>query len=162
MGVVSGDDKGNYNPESKLTRAELIKIALKLFNVEVQGEVTEKPFKDVDLDKWYAPYISAAKEKGIAGGYEDGTFKPNSTVSRVEALKILLEASKKEITGGKMEFSDTKQGQWYEKYVAFATFNSIVGGYPNGTFKPNNPITRAEIAKIAAMTYAVVNPPLPD
>ncbi|MFA5352525.1 MAG: S-layer homology domain-containing protein, partial [Candidatus Gracilibacteria bacterium] len=57
-----------------------------------------------------------------------------------------------QIAGGEMNFSDTKKGQWYEKYVAFASSHAIISGYTNGNFGPANSITRAELAKIAMLS----------
>ena len=129
MGVIHGKSPGIFGPDLPITRAELVKIVTILFEIPLAEEITEKPFPDVELNEWFATYISSAKEAGIVDGYPDGTFKPNQYITRVEALKILLEASGLEIVGGDMDFPDTIPGQWYEKYVAFAQANQIVNGY---------------------------------
>ncbi len=147
-GIVSGKSANVFAPDETTTRAELTKMVLLAFEYDVPESVAESGFDDVDANEWYAPYIVKAKELGLVEGYEDGTFKPNQEVNRVEALKIILSASELEITGGEMEFDDTTAGAWYEKFVAYAQFKNIVGGYGDGTFAPSNSITRAECAKM--------------
>ncbi len=119
-------------------------------------EFTESSFSDVSVDAWYFPYIEYAYESGWVEGHEDGTFRPENNVNRVEALKMILLAkySEEEIVGGGHNFVDTIQGEWYEKYVNFAAEKGFIGGYrdekgnPTGYFGPGNDLTRAEAAKI--------------
>lgn len=151
-GVISGKAEGKFDPDAQITRAELVKIVINLFAISVDENLPETSFTDVKNTDWYAPYVEAAKENNIVIGYSDKTFRPNQPISRVEALKILLEASELQVSGGEMDFSDTKKGEWYEKYVAFGKLKNLIIGYENGTFKPLNPITRAELSKIAIIT----------
>jgi hypothetical protein len=149
LGIVSGKTATAFAPDDNITRAELTKIAVKAFSLNVPVSVSVKPFKDVDLSAWYAPYVKAAKDNGIVGGYQDGTFQPDAPVTRVEALKILLEAANVEIDpAAAVEFPDTRTASWYAKYLAYAANNQVAGGYADGTFRPANPITRAEMAKV--------------
>jgi hypothetical protein len=106
---------------------------LKGFNIPVNMTVTEKPFPDVDTTAWYAPYIAAAKAKGIVMGYPNGNFKPDQAIDRVEALKILLLASGVDlsdtvVTPEKM-FIDTFADQWYAVYVVYSKEHNIITGY---------------------------------
>lgn len=147
-GIVSGKQSGLFEPNTTTTRAELTKMVLLAFDYAIPADVSESDFSDVKVSDWYAPYVMQAKEFGLIEGYTDGTFKPNQEINRVEALKIVLAASKLQIQGGEMEFEDTTTGAWYEKYIAYSQLKGIVGGYSNGSFGPNNSITRAECAKI--------------
>ncbi len=154
--IANGKTETIFAPSQNATRAELVKIAINTFDIElitptetISGEVEKKPFSDIKTNRWYIDYISTAKENKIIDGYPDGSFHPNEQVSRIAALKILLEASGLEIKGGEMNFTDTKKGEWYEKYIAYAQLKEIVGGKTNGKFSPKDPITRAEISKIA-------------
>ncbi|MCF7856725.1 S-layer homology domain-containing protein [Candidatus Gracilibacteria bacterium] len=156
-GAISGKSEGTFAPNAFLTRAELVKIVVNLYALEIPAELTTKPFSDVELDAWYAPYVAAAKNAGIIGGYSEGTFRPEQLVSRVEALKIVLEATGLTIVGGEMNFPDTERGQWYEKYVAFSALNGIVNGYANGNFGPADSITRAEFSKVAILTIELTD-----
>ena len=148
LGIVSGKTPTSFAPNDYITRAELTKIAINAFGFELSEENLES-FIDVDINAWYAPYISTAKLAGIISGYGNGRFNPNWHINRAEALKILLEAADFEIEEDvAVIFEDTIASAWYIKYVNFASKAGIVGGYPNGTFGPDNNITRAEVAKV--------------
>ena len=78
----------------------------------------------------------------------EGCFKPDNSINRAEALKILLEAAGFDTSGAITEsFPDTSADAWYMKYVNYAAKNGIVSGYSNGNFGPGNNITRAEVSK---------------
>ena len=84
-------------------------------------------------------------------GYPDGTFKPGSTITRAEISAILSRIiSKDEIKDMKPEFKDVDQTKWYSKYVAHMVKEGLMEGYEDGSFKPTNPVTRAELATIIA------------
>jgi len=160
LGIVSGKQAGLFAPNDLMTRAELIKVAINAFGFEVPEIVTVKPFVDVGVEVWYAPYIQAAKENAIVQG--DGTrFNPNQPVTRAETLKILIEAAgfidvfenyqanyASKVGWTYVFFPDVPIGEWYARYVAYAKDFEIVSGYPDNTFRPGNPVTRAEVAKM--------------
>lgn len=98
---------------------------------------------------WAEQAISALLDKNYISGYPDGTFKPDNPVTRAEFLKILTSVLNiSPSTGGTSQFSDVSTDDWFFGYVVAAVEKGIVSGYPDGTFKPNNPITRQEAAKI--------------
>ena len=95
--------------------------------------------------------------RGIISGYPDRTFRPIRLVNRAEAAKFLLEARFQDIpplvnTG---QFSDVERGQWYEKYVMFAAEKSIIGGYPDGSFRPADTVNTAEFLKMITLTFGL-------
>jgi hypothetical protein len=160
LGIVSGKTPTKYAPNDEITRAELTKIAVKAYGIAVDPVATYMPFDDVSISVWYAPYIIAAKENGIVQGYGN-EFRPNTTINRAEALKILIEAAGFEGLEENLYenyssnpgwwyvfFPDVLIGEWYDKYVAYAKDYGIVSGYEDNTFRAGNPITRAEVAKI--------------
>jgi len=149
-GIIGGKNEGIFAPDESLTRAEIVKIALNAFTVQLD-EVSKKPFDDVELTDWFVAYVTTAKNKKIVSD-KNHNFSPNANVTRAEALKILLVTAGFEITNGTTDFIDITEKDWYEDYIAFASDNEIVGGYKDGTFKPNQSITRAEIAKITVKT----------
>ncbi|PIZ70701.1 hypothetical protein COY07_06250 [Candidatus Peregrinibacteria bacterium CG_4_10_14_0_2_um_filter_43_11] len=155
-GIVHGKKTGIFAPNDQLTRAELTKIALNAFSIPV-GTVTVNPFKDVNSTAWYAPYVAKAKELNIIEGYANGEFKPNQSINRAEALKILLMASGLDLSGAasSKDFSDVNTGAWYAKYVSFAKTKGVVSGYGNGLFGPGNPVLRGEMAKMAVKTMGL-------
>jgi len=90
-GYVQGDD-GQLFPGRDLTRAEGVKIVLEIMGIEVP-DITEMPFADVEIDKWYAKYIAKAKELNIVQGVGEGDFEPNRSITRAELSKIAAEAA---------------------------------------------------------------------
>lgn len=117
-------------------------------------------FADVPGSYLFADAISYLKEQNIVSGYADGTFKPESTLNRAEALKIILVANSIPIDGRPTDFTDVAQDQWFAKYVGTAVQRAIVKGYGDKTFKPGNTISRAEFLKIAILTAGIE--PNPD
>jgi len=150
LGVVNGKSAEAFAPDDMITRAELVKIAVKAFKIPVSTSTASRPFGDVEVSAWYAPYIEAAKDRGIVQGLANNAFMPNAPITRAEALKILLEAAGRKglEDTGEFTFMDVPVGIWFAKYVGFAKDHGIIGGYANGAFYPGNPVTRAEVAKI--------------
>ena len=93
-------------------------------------------------------YIQKFVDKGYINGYEDGTFKPNNTITRAEISQILSNF-KINLKFEDVDFKDNKG--WFAKAVDKATENGFLSGYKDGTFKPNNKITRFEMIKITSM-----------
>jgi hypothetical protein len=148
-GIIDRGDDAYFRPNDAITRAEVTEWSAKAFGVSVAPVINYNPFPDVQPNTWYGPYVGAAKDNAIVEGYDDGYFKPNNNANRVEALKILLEAGPFDLSGPiTASYPDTITNSWYMKYVNFATKNGVVSGYSNGTFRPANNITRAEVAKI--------------
>lgn len=161
LGIVSGKSATSFAPDDMITRAELTKVALNAFGYEVPETVSERPFSDVPFGVWSAPYIQVAKENGLVTGLAGGRFEPDTPITRASALKILIEAAGFEGVENNLyqhyaskpgwwyvNFPDVLIGEWYDKYVAYARDYGIVSGYEDGLFRPGNPITRAEVAKV--------------
>ncbi|MFH1012175.1 MAG: S-layer homology domain-containing protein [Candidatus Peregrinibacteria bacterium] len=146
--IVNGKSDTRFDPDEKITRAELTKIAMNAFKYSVPATVNAKPFNDVAKSAWFAPYIEVAKEKGIVQGLADG-FHPNDFITRAAALKILFGASKlSTLANIQASFQDVPKGTWFYDYVMSAAAHDIVSGYADATFRPGSPITRAEVTKI--------------
>ncbi len=149
--VLGGYNDGTFGPNNFITRAELTKVALLTFEFEVNPRVEKAPFKDVPVSAWFSTFVQQAKNDNIVGGFEDGSFKPNEQITRAAGLKILLEASKLDLKEAdlKNNFPDVTEDLWFARYTAFGKKEGIIGGYEDNTFRGANPITRAEVAKIA-------------
>ena len=161
-GIAEGKGEGWFAPEDVLTRAEMVKMAVKAFGIKVPKTMKKRPFGDVPLAAWYAPYAAAAKEYGFVRGAEGGRwFFPESPVTRAEALKILIGAAGFENLDDNFEanyltnpgwwyvgFRDVPMESWFAKYVAFARDNNLVTGFRDGLFRPEWPISRAEMSKV--------------
>jgi len=105
---------------------------------------------------WAEKSINALLDKNYVSGYPDGTFKPDNAVTRAEFLKILTSVLNiPPATGGTSQFSDVTPEDWFFGYIVAAVDKGIVSGYPDGTFKPNNPITRQEAAKIVVKAQGI-------
>ena len=141
-GIVSGFEDNTYRPEECVTRAEYIKLVVCALGTELtQNEY----FTDVSRGDWYFKYISAAKEAGLAGGF-DGLFRPNDLITREDAAVILSRASGKGNTGGAAEFSDSADISDYAKQaVSQLSADGIINGV-NSEFLPKKTATRAEAA----------------
>ena len=105
-GIIGGYEDGTVKPYNSINRAEFLKIVTLAGDLETGGSSC---FTDV-TDQWFAPYICGAAEAGIVGGYSDGSFKPENTISLVEALKI---ASK----GLGVETDEPQGHEWYSEYL---------------------------------------------
>lgn len=91
MGYVSGSSN-RFRPDDNITRAEFVTMVVRVLGYDIE-EVSTSPFKDVKAGDWYAEYLTAAKENGVVVGYDDGTFKPNKAISRMEVLAVLSNIS---------------------------------------------------------------------
>ncbi len=153
---ADGEYLGEFRPDTPITRAELAKMLTQCkFGSDLT--TTSDDFYDVSESAWYAPAVYKAKKMGWVKGYANGSFRPNTSVNRAEALKmILLSAfSDADIKGGFSNFSDVSN-QWFKKYIQFAVMKGYVQGYNDGRFGPGNKITRGEAAKIIAKAHQYV------
>jgi len=108
-------------------------------------------FCDVTTSDWYYEYVQSLSMQGAVQGYSDGCFMPNNEITRAEFIKMVL--VKKGIFGMTQSskqsvFKDIRGDEWYADYVNEAVVNSYIKGYEDGTFRPNDPITRAEALQI--------------
>lgn len=106
-------------------------------------------FSDLDDSYQYYKAVKYLREDEVINGYPDGTFQPENEVSRVEALKMLFEAFDTELSdGSNLTFPDVETDQWYADYVATAKVLEIIDGYPDGTFRPADPVNKVEFMKM--------------
>lgn len=105
-------------------------------------------FSDIEGHQ-YKSFIHKAAELGIATGYEDGTFKPEGKVTRAEFAVLLMRALKPDVSGQDLTFKDKQNiGSWAVTYIAQAVQIGAVKGYSDGTFKPADPVTHAEMVNM--------------
>lgn len=107
----------------------------------------------------YSSAIGMLAERGVVQGYSDGTFRPEASINRAEFLKILVESRYADMpTPEDLQcFEDllVRTPQWYARPVCLGRQLGIVGGYPDGTFKPEKTVNLAEALKIAMLTFRV-------
>lgn len=127
--------------------------------VIVDEPVVTSVFSDLDSSNKYYEAVTFLIDKGVISGYPDGTFRPNDKVNRVEALKFILESIQADLVSGQPPFSDVEAAQWYNDYLYTGYEKSIVNGNPDGTFRPENPVNKAEFLKILFLGMSVdINP----
>ena len=131
-------------PGGRLTRAEAAQIMYSL--LEYEPELTgSKTFPDVKETAWYSKQVLALAEMGIISGSGDGTFCPNDPIKRNEFVQILSQFFNTE--GEDIPaagFPDVNQDSWDAPAINYAAAKGWITGSPDGTFRPNNYITRAE------------------
>lgn len=153
--VVDGRSSTHYYPDSTVTRAEFLKMTLLGLDYDTY-EVSGVHYSDVDEDDWYYEYISYATAHDIVDGYSDGKFRPNQTITRAEAISILLKAAEQEdynYDESDINFRDVDEDDWFAWAVVLADEYDIMNGYNNDYFYPFKDITRGEAAKIVELTY---------
>ncbi len=154
-GIVSGMGDGSFALESEVTREQFVKIIVEAFNV--QGVSTNNIFTDVESGRWSEEYILAAFENGIAGGMGDGIFAPEKPVTRQDAAVMLKRVCDKygiELTNNEKTFSDDDKIASYAKDSVKALSGAgVINGFEDGTFRPENTLTRAQAAK---MIYGLI------
>lgn len=125
----------------------------------VVEEVNDLLFSDVPENHPHYEAIVYLANAGIIQGYDDGTFRPDQTVNRVEALKFILESTKTELKEGDLPFKDTADNEWYVPYLYTGYLKAIVNGHPDGSFKPSDTVNKAEFFKILFNGMSVdINP----
>ncbi len=141
---VNGRSAGKFEPKAGITRGEVAVILYRLMseNAKTSYYAQSNSFTDVANDSWYNEEISTLVQAGILKGYEDGTFRPDQSVTRAELAAILVRVQGGS-EAGSASFTDTN-GHWAEGYISSAVTSGLVLGYEDGTFKPNRSITRAE------------------
>ncbi|MGI5948705.1 S-layer homology domain-containing protein [Peptoniphilus sp.] len=146
LAYIEGYPDGTFKPSDNMTRAEAAKMFATLINGGTNfGTSKTTKFTDASND-WYSEAINYVVEKGFINGYEDGTFKPNEKITRAEFAKMISGYIKDSNTT-KASFADTKD-HWAQDAIDKLYGNKNIKGYPDGTFKPNANITRAEAVTI--------------
>lgn len=155
--VVNGATSNSYQPSRAITRAEFLKIALLNAGLTVTAD-TGVSYDDVSSSDWYYSYITYATAEGYVEGYDDGDFRPNEEINRAEAMIMMMRIAGVDeyaVDDGDISFNDVDDSDWYAWAIVEADTEGISEGYSDGTFKPGNDITRAEVAVIARRVWYV-------
>ena len=143
-----GYPDNTFRPEGKVTREEVATVFYKLLDEQSRTSMTTKAnkFSDLEVDRWSCTPISTLAVSNIITGYEDGTFRPGNVITRAELATI---ASKFDNLSPfeSNKFSDVA-GHWANTFINSAAQKGWVNGYEDGTFKPEQAITRAEFATL--------------
>lgn len=140
-----GYPEGTFGPENNMTRAE---VAQMFYNLLLDQDVTiTKTFDDVPANAWYAKAVNTLASLGAVSGVGNGDFEPERSITRAEFTSIAMKFAEGK-TGGTNIFSDVKSTDWFYRAVVNSTQYGWIHGYGDGTFRPNNPITRVEVTAI--------------
>ncbi|MDI6817682.1 MAG: S-layer homology domain-containing protein, partial [Actinomycetota bacterium] len=147
-GIIDGYSDGSFRPNANITRAEFCKIVLAALG-ETPLEGAAPSFKDTG-GHWALGHIEKAKSLGFIDGYKDGSFRPNTGITRAEICKMVAYAKQYRLGESLNAFPDCS-GHWAETYIATAKENGVVSGFPDGTFRPSANATRAEASKMISV-----------
>ena len=147
-----GYEDGTVRPEGSITRAEVATIFFRLLTDESRDKFWSQTndYTDVPADAWYNNAVSTLSNAGILDGYEDGTFRPDGNITRAEFATITARFLEASYDGGN-RFPDI-DGHWAAVYITAAANAGIVDGYEDGTFRPQQNITRAEAVTMVNRT----------
>ncbi|MFF2909416.1 5'-nucleotidase C-terminal domain-containing protein [Paenibacillus sp. NPDC057934] len=155
--IVSGTSNTTFSPSQSVSRAEFAALITRALGLETVSSGTT--FSDVSSSKWYAGAIQTASAAGLISGYTDGTFRPDSQISRQEMAAVLAKAIK--YTGATLnadpavlaKFSDAAGiPAWSREAVAEIAAAGIIQGTPDGAFAPQKAATRAEAVTMLEKT----------
>ena len=145
QGIVTGYTDNTFKPGNAISRAEFITIINRAFGFEESAEIS---YTDVKPGDWFAPQIQKARAAGYIAGYEDNTMRPNNKISRQEVAVIIGRILNLDNNAGLTEvdrFSDAASiPSWSRGAVGAVVAAGYMTGYPDGSFKAGNNITRAE------------------
>lgn len=145
LAYMKGYPDLTFGPDRNMTRAEVTMMFARLLkNRPEANKVYAMPYSDVTKADWYAYAVSYMTENKLIMGYPDGTFRPNNPISRAEFAAIASRFDQLK-PGLSLPFNDVKAGHWAYDVIASAADKGWVNGYPDGSFKPENKITRAEV-----------------
>ncbi|MFC9710111.1 S-layer homology domain-containing protein [Paenibacillus sp. NPDC056933] len=154
--VIQGITDTTFDPNRGVTRAEFAAILVRGLGLKPGEQVNS--FKDVNGSEWYADAVNMASSYGLIDGYEDGTFRPQTQITRQEAMALITRAMT--VTGMDKtvpavdvqqwsDYADAEQvASWAKEAVAASIHSELVSGRGNGIIAPNQLITRAETAVI--------------
>ena len=148
--IIGYPEDGSVRPSANITRAEVATIFFRLISDQHRVDVWSQtnPFADVVLIDWFNNAISTLANDGLLMGYPDGYFRPNQSITRAEFATIVIRVmgySHVEKPGS--SFNDIS-GHWAQNHIHTAHYLGWVQGYGDGTFRPDQAITRAEVAAL--------------
>jgi hypothetical protein len=157
-GIVSGYADGTFRPSAGSSRGQFAKML-----VLGLGWYTYDPpnptFSDVQPGSTFYAYIESAYLHGAIAGYPDGRFRPNNPVTRAQAAKMLVLGKGWAVqTPQTPNFSDVPQTHWAYSYVETAVQHGIADGFADGTFHPDQPVSRAQLSKMVVLTMRQAGP----
>ncbi|MFR3559760.1 MAG: ZmpA/ZmpB/ZmpC family metallo-endopeptidase [Paraclostridium sordellii] len=141
---INGYPDNTFRQENKITRGEMATMLTRIILDGKQVPITENKFNDISSDYWAKNEVNYLASKGLLNGYEDGTFRPENPITRAEVATILVRSNGDIKQKFKKIFPDIDDSHWANKYIEKAAELGYMLGYEDGSFKPDQVITRGE------------------
>ncbi|MFP5527060.1 S-layer homology domain-containing protein [Peptococcus simiae] len=148
-GYISGYPNGTFRPDQLVSRAE---AAAMLAQFVLANQKADKLPKDVPADSWYTASMRTFIGAGLLSGYEDGTIGPDKAMTRAEMTALIVRMKGLEPYAG--QYEDVLSSHWASPVIGAARQAGIVAGYPDGSFKPDQAVTRAEMVAMVNRAFA--------
>ena len=143
-----GYKDGTFRPNNKMSRQEVTVMLSRLLSERPQkGMIYSRDYKDVADNLWSVTAISYMSNLKMVKGYPDGNFRPYANITRAEFAAMVVRFENISAVGNK-EFTDLQKDHWAYEVIQKAAQAGWISGYPDGTFRPDQPITRAEVVAI--------------
>ncbi|HIY06497.1 MAG TPA: S-layer homology domain-containing protein [Candidatus Evtepia faecigallinarum] len=140
---MTGFPQGTFQPDTKLTRAQAAQVVYRLL-AQPESGTGSCSYTDVPANQWYAQPVRALCALGL---FDDGTlFRPNDVITRAEFVDLLVRLQPQ--AAGESTFPDVSSDYWAAEQIAIAAGQGWIAGYPDGTFRPDNGLTRAEACTV--------------
>jgi uncharacterized repeat protein (TIGR02543 family) len=144
---ISGYPDGSVRPDNNITRSEAAAIFFRLIEADDKEAPLTASFSDVPIYGWYYQAVAYLQKHDVISGYPDGTFRPENPITRAEFAAIASRFDDLEINVPNV-FNDVPAGHWAVGLINSAAAKGWVGGFPDGTFRPDEYITRAQAATL--------------
>lgn len=176
LGLIQGYPDGTFKPKQQINRAEALKIMVgaiafqslsaaekPITSLQASGDATQTmdstkcPFPDIQPAEWYFNYVCEAYQHGVVSGYPDGTFKPEQTINKVEALKMdILQGGISLQTDYTDNFDDISPSDWFWQYARIADEHTIIVSDRTGKLNPAETLNRGDFAMLVYRTIKAV------
>ena len=147
---IVGYPDESVRPDASMTRAEAATVFYRLYDGEYPAftrRMSNGTFEDVKTDYWFYKEVETLYNIGIVDGTEEHKFSPDEPVTRAEFAVMAARFADLDYTGGNI-FDDVPNGHWAYSYINAAANAGWVEGYPDGSFRPDEPISRAEVVRL--------------
>lgn len=147
---IIGYPDESVRPDASMTRAEAVTVFYRLYDgeyPEFERHMSNGTFEDVRTDCWFYKEVETLYNIGIVDGTDEHTFAPDAPVTRAEFAVMAARFANLDYEGGNI-FEDVPVGHWAYSYINAAANAGWVKGYPDGSFRPDEPISRAEVVRL--------------
>ncbi|MZP28505.1 hypothetical protein GTO91_02040 [Heliobacterium undosum] len=154
QGLLSGSPDGTFDPERKITRAEAVQLIARHLKLPAGSSVS---FRDIPNDYWAKDAIARAVKAGLIKGRGDGLFAPNETMTRAELALLLQRAYSIQNVSSSSRFWDVPSQHYAAQAIAALTSRGWLTGFNDGSFQPDQSMTRAQLAVLIQRTQPVIS-----